>query len=161
MQNKMLMLLFFFQVSFSLHGFSQANEKSTHPLMDKYYPPKKSADTNTILPNQSKLAPETPVVTETKPIQVPTDTAVIISPVNTVQSETKVMPLEKPVTATSDSIVINKPTNSIPEPVKEKTEAKPDAAPYRPTRLGSSSRLYKTWETNNDGAGSVTTGSKN
>ena len=55
------------------------------------------------------------------------------------------MPVEKPVTAAPDSIVISKPTNSIPEPVKEKTEAKPDAAPYRPTRLVSSSRLYKTW----------------
>jgi len=156
MQNKMLALLFIFVVLFSLHGFSQT-EKSTHPLMDKYYPPKKKPEPNIILPSQSKPEPETPVVTETKPVQIPEDTATIISPViNTVQSEPNVIPVEKPVTAV-DSIVINKPTNIASEPVEKKTEA----TPYRPTRLGSSSRLYKTWETNNNGAGSVTTGTKN
>jgi hypothetical protein len=158
MQNKMLALLFIFVVFFSLHGFSQTNEKSTHPLMDKYYPPKKSADTNTILPAPPKPAPETHIVTENKPVQLPEDTATIISPVT--KSETKVMPAENPV-APVDSVVISKPTNIISEPAEKKTEVKSESTPYRPTRLGSSSRLYKTWETNNNGAGSVTTGSKN
>lgn len=158
----MLALLFIFVVLFSLHGFSQTSEKSTHPLMDKYYPPKKSVNTNTILPDQPRPAPETRVVANTKPAEVPADTAIVITPViNIVKSETKAMPVEKTVNAVTDSIAINKPANTIvAEPVQKKTEAKPEAAPYRPTRLGSSSRLYKTWETNNDGAGSVTTGSK-
>ena len=156
MQNKMLALLFIIVVFFSLHGFSQTTEKSTHPLMDKYYPPKKKAEPNIIVPGQSKPEPRT--LTETKPVQIPADTAKIINPViNTDQSETKVMPVEKP----TDSIVVNKPTNVIAEPVEKKTEAKSGTTPYRPTRLGSSSKLYKTWETNNNGAGSVTTGSKN
>lgn len=160
----MLSLLFIFVVFLSLHGFSQTNEKSTHPLMDKYYPPKKSADTNTILPSQAQPVPETRVVTETKAAQVPADTAIIISPViGPIQSEAKVMPVEKPVTTVTDSIAVNKPEAnvSIQKPVEKKTEAKTESTPYRPTRLGSSSRLYKTWETNNNGAGSVTTGSKN
>ena len=159
----MLALLVIFVILFSLHGFSQTDENSTHPLMDKYYPSKKSADTNTILSSQPKPVPETRAVNEIKAVQVPADTPTINNPViNIVQSETKVMPVGKPVNAVTDSIAINKPNNTIvPEPVRKKTEAKSEGTPYRPTRLGSSSILYRTWETNNDGAGSVTTGSKN
>ena len=159
----MLSMLFFFVVFSSLHGFSQTDEKSTHPLMDKYYPPKKTAEPNTILPSQPKPAPETRVVTATNPVEMQADTSTIIVPaIITVQSETKVLPVEKPINAATDSIAINKPTNTIiTEPVQRKTEIKSVETPYRPTRLGSSSRLYRTWETNDDGAGSVTTGSKN
>jgi hypothetical protein len=158
MQHKTLALLFVFVVFFSLHGFCQTTEKSTHPLMDKYYPPKKKPEPNIIVPSQPKADPETRAAIETKPVQLRADTATVITPViNTDQSETKVMPVETP----TDSIVVNKPVETIAEPVEKKTETKSGSTPYRPTRLGSSSRLYKTWETNNNGAGSVTTGSKN
>ena len=172
MQLKIILLTTLFALLFSLQTFSQATEKSDHPLLDKYYPtPKK--DTATV------IAPATKPVVETKPV-VRSQPAPVISTEPVAPSTAPVatstnIPVEtKPVVVTSIAPAIKADTavkapetavtNKIapvtnPTPVK-KAAAQPVTQPYRSTRLGSSSKLYDTWEKNNNGAGSVTTGGK-
>ncbi len=38
MQSKILKLSFIFIAFFSLQGYAQTKKKSSHPLLDKYYP---------------------------------------------------------------------------------------------------------------------------
>src|SRR5665647_1146796 len=103
MQHKILKLWLTFLVLFSLPGFSQTTDKSAHPLLDKYYPRPKNADTTTTVTNPIKPVPQTnrlpetkPVpavkaITTTKPLPVVTDTTVFNKPINTPvpPSETK------------------------------------------------------------------------
>lgn len=154
-------LLVYFLLIFSLQSFSQTTEQSTHPLMDKYYPPKSKTDTIQIV-NEAKPATMNKITTEIKPVESPADISTVESSTNTtVSPEAIVTPVNNPQQNVTDSVVAVKPSvPEILEPVQKKTEAKPESTPYRSTRLGSSSRLYKTWETNNSGAGSVTTGQK-
>ena len=173
MQLKIILLTTLFALFFSLQTFSQATEKSDHPLLDKYYPtPKK--DTNTV------IAPATKPVVETKPV-VRSQASPIVSTAPVAPSTAPVatspnIPVEtKPVVVTSIAPAIKADTtvkaaettatNKIapvtnPTPVKKAAAAQPVTQPYRSTRLGSSSKLYDTWEKNNNGAGSVTTGGK-
>jgi hypothetical protein len=181
MQQKIILLTTLFALLFSLQTFSQTTEKSDHPLLDKYYPtPKK--DTNTV------IAPATKPVVETKPVVRPQASPIIsTAPVapsavpvatspNIPAATSPNIPVEtQPVVVTSIAPAIKADTaakapetavtNKIapvtnPAPVKKAAAAQPVTQPYRSTRLGSSSKLYDTWEKNNNGAGSVTTGGK-
>jgi hypothetical protein len=186
MQLKITLLTTLFALLFSLQTFSQAAEKSDHPLLDKYYPtPKK--DTATVIAPATKPVVETKPVVRSQPAPVMSTEPVAPSTAPVVTSTTPVaastapvatspnIPVEtKPVVVTSIAPAIKADTavkapetaaaNKIapvtnPAPVK-KAVAQPVTQPYRSTRLGSSSKLYDTWEKNNNGAGSVTTGSK-
>ena len=169
MQFKIILLTTLFALLFSLQTFSQATEKSDHPLLDKYYPtPKK--DTNTVIAPAAKPIVETkssqaapvvstaPVAASTAPVatspNIPVETkpVVVTSIAPAIKADTAV---KAPETAATNKIA---PVRN-PAPVK-KAAAQPVTQPYRSTRLGSSSKLYDTWEKNNNGAGSVTTGGK-
>jgi outer membrane biosynthesis protein TonB len=162
MQNKVLKLLVTFLVLFSLQGFSQTPEKSKHPLLDKYYPKKQSADTNTTVTTQTKPVPEIKPVAETKPMPEvkPIPRANQVSEAKPVPETTTVAEV-KPVPAPGDTTVIDKPTNTTaPEPVQKNSQTRPASNLYSDTRLGSSSPLYDTYEKNKNGVGSVTTSPK-
>jgi outer membrane biosynthesis protein TonB len=167
MQNKTLKLLVTFLVLFSLQGFSQTTENSTHPLLDKYYPQKKAADTNKTVTTQINPVPVTKPLTETKPVPatkpVPETQPIAETKPGPETTETKPVSETKPIPAVTDTTAINKPTNTlipVPVPVPKKVQTRPATAPYNENRLGSSSPQYDTWEKNNNGAGSVTTSPK-
>ena len=66
MQHKIIKLTLTFVILFSLQGFSQATEKSEHPLLDKYYP--RNTDTPKTVITQINPEPETkpaPTITST------------------------------------------------------------------------------------------------
>ena len=155
MQNKITLLIIFF-VLFSLQGFSQTVQKSEHPLLDKYYPRKQNTDTNKTITTQIKPVPETKPaspITNKSVDNKPTITARV--PVEEPAPETKTSP------AVTDTLAVNKPTITSLAPVQKKVQPQPlPATPYIDTRLGSSSKLYDTYEKNNNGAGSVTTSPK-
>jgi hypothetical protein len=179
MHNKIITLPVIFVLFFSLQGFCQTNEKSAHPLLDKYYP-HASVDTNKAITTQIKVAPET----KTAPVQTiapVTSTPVAITPVMTTPLTTDLTTV--PVTTTpavttthsvttipdvttvapvTTSTAINKPTAVTPLlPVQKNVQSQaPPSPPYIDTRLGSSTKAYDTWEKNNNGAGSVTTSPK-
>ncbi|MGN6193504.1 MAG: hypothetical protein ACTHOB_01100 [Ginsengibacter sp.] len=168
-------LLFIFLALFSLHGFSQTPEKSNHPLLDKYYPRPQVDTPQTVI--IQRPAPETPVpqkivpqksiappppvkpsvaekiVPESKPVAVATDSSVITKPVEPVVSAPTTPAVSAPVAPVASAQV--QPVVATPKPAASKP-----STPYNRERLGSSSPLYNTWEKNNNGAGSVTTGSK-
>ena len=167
MQNKIIKLLVTFVVLFSLHGFSQTTEKSSHPLLDKYYPRKQNIDTNKTVSTQVNPIPEnttSPAIT-TQPAAITT----------TVPAETKRPAISTTTPLTTNPIVTTTPVVT-PIPVAEKPDTisakippaqkliqpqpAPPPPPYMDTRLGSSSKLYDTWEKNNNGAGTVTTSPK-
>lgn len=166
MQNKTLRLLVTFVVLFSLGGFSQTTENSTHPLLDKYYPQKKSVDTNKTVTTQINPVPVTNPMPVTKPVPVtkPAPEANLVSetkPEIKQEPETKPVSVTKPVPAVTDTTAINKPINTpVAVPVPKKVQTRPATAPYNENRLGSSTPQYDTWEKNNNGAGSVTTSPK-
>lgn len=169
-------MVFIFVVLFCLHGFSQTPQESTHPLLDKYYPRPKVDTPETVI--IQRPAPETPVpqkivpektitnpppvkpsvaekiVPESKPVAVVSDSAVITKPVEPVVSAPTTPAVSTPVAPVAATQQVQ-PVVAAPKPVPSKP-----ATPYNRERLGSSSPLYNTWEKNNNGAGSVTTGSK-
>lgn len=151
MQNKIIKLLLTFVVLFSLQGFSQTTKKSNHPLLDKYYPQKQGTDTNKTIITQVNPLPETkpaPIV-NTAPAVTITPATTTVHAVTTAPAVTIIHTVNKPVTVTT------------PVPVQNKVQTQSAPAPlYMDTRLGSSSKLYDTWEKNNNGAGSVTTSPK-
>lgn len=174
MKSKTRKLVFIFVVLFSLQGFSQTTEKSAHPLLDKYYPRPQAAEPPKVVATDLKPAPEIKIPEKV----VPEKSTIMPSgkPVAPI-AETKVVPETKPLAAIADSSGINKPVQVVnvapvepvispstqpvvsvapPKPVVQKAAP----TPYNRPRLGSSSPLYDTWEKNNNGAGSVTTGSK-
>jgi len=159
MHTKISLMLFIFCLFF-LNGFSQNTEKSTHPLMDKYYPPKPKTEPVPVIAPTANARPVINPVAQTKNETTKIDTSANIKGVNPpVQiAETPVIVEAKPATVV-DSTAINKPQAMVPVAVQKPVQSNPET-PYNPNRLGSSSPLYNTWEKNNNGAGSVTTGSK-
>ena len=175
MHYKINFLFFIFLVIFSLPAISQSADSSLHPKLDKYYPQK----TVTPPPPPAPVTVPAPVaqvnpVQETKPVTA-------AAPVAQPQAPAPVIPkvTEKPVvdnqptsisskplidnqslSGVSDSNNLNKPVAAVivkPEP--KKVQTKPVAKPtsiYMDTRLGSSSPLYNTYETNSNGAGTIT-----
>lgn len=156
--------------------------KSVHPKMDKYYPqPLKTrivyaADSNSanptrpvtqVRPAPSLIAPVTqntvlnpapqvkqtlpaPVEQETPPAPSVTSTPVTIEPSNTTVTSSNTV-------TTPAAVTVNKPVQPKPTPQSAKYV---DPSSLFTTRLGSSSPQYNTWEKNDDGAGSVSTQSK-
>ena len=168
MQIKMIKLFVAFAILFSSQGFSQAAEKSAHPLLDKYYPQQQADTTKNVIP-QINPAPVTENLPQTKPV-----TGIKTGSANKSISETKLISNTRPALVATDTAVIKEPvvvatdTTAItkpvvvatPAPVQKKILPKPASTPYIDTRLGSSTRAYDTWEKNNNGAGSVTTSPK-
>jgi len=189
MQIKILQLLGIFVVLFSLQGFSQTTDSSKSPLLDKYYPQAKEApvvQTPVAKPViETKQAPAPKPVVAAAPIATPKpvaaplaqpepkpvasiDTTTIASSVNTeiatpqttIVAPPPVRPQIKPELAVSDSVEVVKPVVSSAKPPVAKIQPSQTTKPYSRNRLGSSSPLYDTYEKNNYGAGSVTTGAK-
>lgn len=150
----MITLLSIFIVLFSLHGFSQATEKSDHPLLDKYYPRAQVIDTNKTVGTQISSS------TKTKPISA---TSVNTSPktliVTTTPADTTTRSVETIPSMTTQSTVTTTTTVNTPATVARDVPVQkaPPVLPYRDTRLGSSTPQYDTWQKNANGAGTVTT----
>jgi len=187
MQRKVILMISSSLLMFSLQGFSQTTTTipSLHPKMDKYYP---QAQKTQILDNNadtnSMITPEKPVTsTNAAPVMttVPAVTDNVVQPKHTVtptvpkQAPEPEMPTTSAVSNTSVSVdtaatrtassnTITKPTTVTVNAPVQKTAPQP-ASGVTPsslftTRLGSSSPQYDTWKKNDDGAGSVTTQSK-
>ena len=187
MQHKHIMFTGFLLVFFSIQSFGQDSAtNSSHPKMDKYYPrpqntqvlnnnaetttpsrpvtPASSApvmttapaSNNTVVSPAPTVTPTTPKPTEpqmpTEP-QIQTGPAVTSTPVSVEPTNTNINSSNS-VTAPTTVTVTAPPPKIIPQPKG------PPEEPYMDTRLGSSSPQYDTWKKNNNGAGSVTTQSK-
>lgn len=180
MQSKIILLLIFAGI-FSLHGLSQTDDKSEHPLLDKYYPQKQKTDTPKIIKDQIQQG--TPVKTTfpvsnigahtSKPVAI-----IPVIPVDTTTAMPKAMPATvhsikttPAITSTSNVASVSHLTNTpvvnkqdtvtvkLPVQVKPQPQRTPGQL-YIDTRLGSSTPQYDTWQKNNNGAGSVTTSPK-
>ena len=178
MQYKLILLVGIFLIIFSIQSFGQdSTYKSAHPKMDKYYPrPQKTQ----VLDNNAEATPAKPITsTSQAPVMAtapaPTNT-VASPPVPTVTAPTPPpepqievgpavtsTPVEPSGTKLNSSNSVSAPatvTVTTPVPKTVSQPKAPPAPPYMDTRLGSSSPQYDTWEKNNNGAGSVTTNSK-
>ncbi len=189
MQRKVIWMISSSLVVFSLQGFSQTTTTipSSHPKMDKYYP--QAQKTQTIYDNPDTIkvmAPAKPVTTTNNaPVMTtaPVTTDNVVQPKSNVtptipqQAPEPVMPTTSAITNTSVSVdtaaTRTVSSNTISKPATVKINKPPvQVAPAAPTsnyvdpsslfttRLGSSSPQYDTWKKNDDGAGSVTTQSK-
>lgn len=168
MRPKIIKLIISLFLFFPLSGISQATE-SEHPKMDKYYPrppeEKPVADpitmaqpalTNTpSVNNNNTVQPNT--VQAPKPVEQPAEPPMPTAPAVTSTPVT----VETPKMGVNDTTTIDQPaTVTQTTPVQKAVPQPPPAKIYIDTRLGSSSPQYDTWKKNNDGAGSVTTQSK-
>lgn len=150
--------LFIAGVFLSFAGFAQETQESLHPKLDKYY------ETND--PPAPVTKPSTTVIPSTTAASSRASAnAGTINNVTAPQSTVKapVVPVD---TTTEQTVVQNEP---VPEPVAVPTPKPSPVQPVAPTarpdpnslysesRLGSSTPQYDTYETNSDGAGSVTT----
>lgn len=167
MQNKKVQLLILLLTLFALPGFSQTTDTSAHPLLDKYYPQPKSAEPAPVVTAPANPQPVINPVAETKPQVSPIDTSATIQSTTPLQTAKPVAPIaeteviaQKTPQVVADTAAIKSTGIVAPMPAKKIVQSKPATKPYNPNRLGSSSPLYDTWEKNNNGAGSVTTGSK-
>ena len=179
MARKLILLFGILFNVVSSESFGQDSTiKSAHPKMDKYYPrPQETREINNdvatpavpILPAQQRPTTTTQPATN--------NTVVSPSPSLTPTPQATEMPeIEAGPTVTSTPITVQpsdtklNASNSVTAPpsvtvtapapkVVPKPKAPPEP-PYMDTRLGSSSPQYNTWEKNNNGAGSVTTNSK-
>lgn len=159
-------------VIFSYQGFSQTTEKSSHPLLDKYYPQPKTETREvvspagvpvtpppaTVVPQKAIVTPaQTPTV-NVSPTPEPTTTVTIVRPtVDTTMNTTTVDLKNTTPVITNQPTVVATPA-AAPAPVV--VAPPPPDSKYNRSRLGSSSPQYNTWEKNSNGAGSVTTHSK-
>jgi hypothetical protein len=195
MHHKIFRLTIMLMVFFSMQGFSQrtdtpADDKSDHPLLDKYYPQPKDKTPDKVTP-----PPATPsAVKQLQVTQVPAKPAPVLKPVVVVRPEpveTKVVEIAPapaikadglPVQGSAPSmssatvpVIANTPTVippvadrvatvvapvPAPKPVAHPLVDKVPAPPVNRNRLGSSTKKYDTWEKNSNGAGSVTTNPK-
>src|SRR5690242_2657686 len=179
MVRKLVLLLCIFFSAVSSQTFGQDSTiKSVHPKMDKYYPrpqeaPKMNNEVATppspVLPSQQTptvttqhsinntvVSPSPSIVPNVQATEMPAieaGPAVTNTPVTVQPSDTKLNASNSVTTPPSVTVTTPVP-KVIPKP-KAPTEP-----PYMDTRLGSSSPQYNTWEKNNNGAGSVTTNSK-
>ena len=163
----------FFTMKASAQTPAQTPAKSDHPLLDKYYPDLNRKQEPVAKPTSVPItSTPPPTVNATKKINTPPsfvapkvqneiveslpstekDTSGITSTLNATTS--------LPATATiSDPKV---PVANIPpqQKVQPPLISRPEGEMYRPTRLGSSSPQYDTYDKNKKGAGSVTTSPK-
>ncbi|MEO6220894.1 MAG: hypothetical protein ABIO81_10730 [Ginsengibacter sp.] len=137
MKNK-IMPLIISCVLISFSALSQTPEKSSHPKLDSFYK----------LKQNSRAA----IVSDTSAAPIANPGTVK----NPIISNNPAASLPSPSKVTFNNI---KPTNNVTQqnqpqqPVQTMPAQKPV---YRDTRLGSSSKMYDTYEKNNNGAGAVT-----
>lgn len=163
-------------ISFS--AFSQTPEKSLHPKLDKLFPPGYTPPANTpnttaatSIPNSDTVALKKPVNTiavPAKPITpIATPTPVQAAPQPEVTANTtRVNSISQTDTTATKTIAAQATVTSANQPQYTSVQPVQPVAPvqsakpkplYRDTRLGSSSKMYSTYETNDYGAGSITT----
>ncbi len=153
----MIALLSIFTVLFSLHGFSQATERTEHPLLDKYYPRAQVVDTNKTVSTQITSSSQTKPISAASVNTGPKILVVTTKPVDTTTRSVETIPsITKQSTLTSTTAVNTPATVTRDVPV----QTAPLATPHRDTRLGSSTPQYDTWQKNANGAGAVTTSPK-
>jgi|SRR5690242_9649952 len=134
-----------------------AQQPSSHPLLDKYYPQPKQP-TNNDKPKTTTVTSLTPTSNTQKPV---TNTQVSNNKPAFQPNITDHGPAPDSTTIPASTITtINKPATII-----NTTPVQTPAKPYDPnslydTRLGSSSPQYNTYEKNSYGAGTVTTSPK-
>lgn len=151
-------LIIIFLILFSLQGFSQVTEPSSHPKLDKYYPQKKKVEANNIAPVQTQPMPQAEPMPEIKSETKPLSKIEAIPETKPI-SEVTTAPEPNPISEKTTTPAAATPSNSVP--VRKEIQSQPlPSSPYRSTRLGSSSQLYNTYEKNSNGAGSVTTSPK-
>ena len=169
MKNKIVSLtVVYVLLSFSV--FSQTNEKSATPKLDKFRQLKQnSRDAMAAADTAAAPALTTVSTNNIKPATSVGTPSISAAPVN-VQSKKPTLSANISVPPPVDTAAIVENDNSAsantttPQPPtqpREPVQAQPEKKTiYRDTRLGSSSRLYDTYEKNNNGAGSVTTSPK-
>jgi hypothetical protein len=157
-------------VFFSLQGFSQSTntfpeDKSDHPLLDKYYPQPKEKAPGKVTPPPAVPSAVNPLPTT----QAPAKPVVIAAPAPVANPEVETAPASKaealPVqgsapTMSSATIPVTANTPAATPKAVAPVADKVPTPPFNPNRLGSSTKKYDTWEKNNNGAGSVTTSPK-
>ncbi len=164
-------LLFSCMVFFTMKASAQTPAKSDHPLLDKYYP-----DLNRKKDTLPKPAPmpavntPSPTVNASKSIVIPPpfvapkiQNEVVESKPATVKDTSGITPTISASTSLPATISEAKaPVANVPpqEKVQAPLISRPEGEMYRPTRLGSSSPQYDTYDKNKKGAGSVTTSPK-
>lgn len=181
MQHKLILLTGVLMIAFSIQSFGQDSAtNSAHPKMDKYYPRPQNTQ---ILNNNAETTTPAKPFTPTSPAPVmttaPASDNTVVSPAPTV-TPTITQPAEPQIQtgpAVTSTPVSVEPTNTnvnssnsvtaptavtvtAPAPKIVSQPKAPPEPPYMDTRLGSSSPQYDTWKKNNNGAGSVTTQSK-
>ena len=182
MQQKLILLFGLLMIVFSIKSFGQdSTTKSAHPRMDKYYP--RPQQTQVLNNNAEPFTPAKPI-TQSSPAPVmataPVANNTVVNPAAPTVTPTIPTPAEPqidagpavtstPVTVEPSSTKLNSSTSvsapaavtvTAPVPKVVIIPKGPPPPPYMDTRLGSSSPQYDTWEKNNNGAGSVTTQSK-
>lgn len=160
-------------VFFTMKASAQTPEKSDHPLLDKYYP-----DLNKKPEPVAKPAPvpimstPPPTVNATKSIVTPPpivapkiQNEIVDNRPATVLDTSGIHPTLKATTSLPATATIaeqNAPVANVPlqQTVQPPLISRPEGEIYRPTRLGSSTPQYDTYDKNKKGAGSVTTSPK-
>ena len=160
-------------VFFTMNVSAQTPAKSDHPLLDKYYP-----DLNRKKDTLPKPAPmpavntPSPTVNATKSIVTPPpfvapkiQNEVVESKSATVKDTSGITPTLRATTSLPATATISEASLPVANvPPQQKVQAplisRPEGEMYRPTRLGSSSPQYDTYDKNKKGAGSVTTSPK-
>ena len=181
MKCKLILLVGFLLIVFSMQSFGQDSAfKSSHPKMDKYYPrPQKTQELNNNAESFTSAKPITPTSQAPVMATAPASNNKVVSPAPTVIANTPptqepqiqtapaitstTVSVEPPNTNINSSNSVSAPATVIVTTPVQKIVPQPKAPPsppYMDTRLGSSSPQYDTWEKNNNGAGSVTTQSK-
>lgn len=160
-------------VFFTMNVYAQTPAKSDHPLLDKYYPDlNRKKDT---LPKPAPMpafATPTAKVNATKNIVTPPpviapkiQNEVVESKPATVKDTTGIKTTLNATTSLPATATISDPKVPVANiPPQQKVQppliSRPEGEMYRPTRLGSSSPQYDTYDKNKKGAGSVTTSPK-
>lgn len=163
----------FFTMNASAQTPPQTPEKSDHPLLDKYYPDLNRKPEPVAKPTPVPItSTPPPTVNATKNIVTPPPFAapkipmeIVESKPATVKDTSGITPTLRATTslpATATISEANVPVANVPpqQKVQPPLISRPEGEIYRPTRLGSSSPQYDTYDKNKKGAGSVTTSPK-
>ncbi|MBS1737583.1 MAG: hypothetical protein JSS98_13405 [Bacteroidetes bacterium] len=160
-------------VFFTMNAAAQTPSKSDHPLLDKYYPDlnrkKDTLPAPAAFPSVKTTAPTVgaskSVVSPATVVAPKVQNEIVESVPPTSKDTTNIQPTLKASTSLPSASTIAQqkvPVVNIPpqQKVQPPLISRPEGEIYRPTRLGSSSPLYDTYDKNKKGAGSVTTSPK-
>ena len=159
-------------VFFTMNAYAQTPEKSDHPLLDKYYPDLNRKPEPVAKPTPVPvMSTPPPKMNAAKNIGTPApivapkiQNEVVENKPATVLDTSGIRPTLKATTSLPATATIaeqNAPVANVPQQtVQPPLISRPEGELYRPTRLGSSSPQYDTYDKNKKGAGSVTTSPK-